>query len=406
MASSSGARGDEPASGDEPAGGDEPAAGPAPEAWREFRAQLISGGIKLTTTSAEGEDADGTTPRKPAQPAPRVAVAPRNEELLKTQNEALYAEYVNGAWAHVSPPEPGGLLCRLPLQAQIMHYMRDERAVGKGAVWGERMREKLRTELPKASDGTARPELYAEWLANTAYCYRLVEGSVLATMRDMQRRARARGPLTSSSMKEEELVLLQLFSAAQETWQEVCLVTAMRGPDRAEGVVLNRPLAKAVDRQLAKVLLGAEKPGAPAPDDAQLSRLVGAFGAHAGVYFGGPDGQLEPGLFVHGIDDLPGAVEVSPGTRIYTGGLEAAVDGILVGKYKPLDFRFFVGRHSDLSTAQGEYVALACARPVALKQCLGLPKPLWHEVMEMAGGECARLSRLEITKREDLQDDE
>ena len=32
---------------------------------------------------------------------------------------------------------------------------------------------------------------------------------------------------------------------------------------------------------------------------------------------------------------------------------------------------------------------------VALKQCLGLPKPLWHEVMELCGGECATLSRLE-----------
>ena len=36
----------------------------------------------------------------------------------------------------------------------------------------------------------------------------------------------------------------------------------------------------------------------------------------------------------------------------------------------------------------------AGARPVALKQCLGLPKPLWHEVLELCGGECRELSRL------------
>ena len=39
---------------------------------------------------------------------------------------------------------------------------------------------------------------------------------------------------------------------------------------------------------------------------------------------------------------------------------------------------------------------------VALKQCLGLPKPLWHEVLEMCGGESAELSSIELTKRDDL----
>lgn len=376
---------------------EEPASGPAPEAWREFRAQLIAGGIKLTT----GPDASTGAAEREVERA-RVVVAPRNEELLKAQNEQLYAEYVNGAWAHVSPPEPGGLMCRMPLQAQIMYYMRDERAAGPCSLWGERMREKLRAELPTATDVEAQ----GRWLANTEYCYRMIEGTVLETMREMQQRARARGSLDSSSMKEHELQLLRLFSAAQETWQEVCLVTAMRGPDRAEGVVLNRPLAKQVDSSLANLLLGGEKPGAAAPDDALLSRLVDAFGAKAGVYVGGPDAQTESALLVHGHDGLPGAVEVSPGTRIFTGGLEAAIDGVLAGELQPLDFRFFVGRHSALSTAQGEYVALACARPIALKQCLGLPKPLWHEVMELAGGECAKLSRIEITKRDDLPNEE
>ncbi|KAG8458528.1 hypothetical protein KFE25_003063 [Diacronema lutheri] len=400
---------------DTAADANEPAArasGPAPEAWREFRAQLIAGGIRLTT-----EDAAAAAPSTEAQP--RVVVARRNEELLRAQNAQLYDEYVNGAWAHVSPPEPGGLMCRLPLQAQIMYFMRDERRTGECAGWGELMRERLRSELPTeppaatdgadaAADGgggSGARNVYAEWLANTAYCYRLVESTVLETMRGMQQRARTRGPLDSSGLKGHELALLRFFSAAQDCWQEVCLVTSTSAPDRAEGVVINRPLAKAIDRQLAKLLLGGERPGAPEPDERALDRLVGAFGAQAGVYVGGPDAQREPALFVHGIDGLSGAVEVSPGTRIFTGGLDAAIDGVISGTYKPLDFRFFVGRTRALSTAQGEYIALACARPIALKQCLGLPKPLWHEVMELAGGECAQLSRMEITKRDDLTDE-
>ncbi|KAJ1482350.1 hypothetical protein T484DRAFT_1804143, partial [Baffinella frigidus] len=50
--------------------------------------------------------------------------------------------------------------------------------------------------------------------------------------------------------------------------------------------------------------------------------------------------------------------------------------------------------------------AVACARPLALKQCLGLPKPLWHEVMERCGGRSLELSKLELVRRDDLEEDE
>ena len=43
---------------------------------------------------------------------------------------------------------------------------------------------------------------------------------------------------------------------------------------------------------------------------------------------------------------------------------------------------------------------------MALKQCLGLPKPLWHEVMELCGGELAAWSTIELRKRTDLEGDE
>jgi hypothetical protein len=91
---------------------------------------------------------------------------------------------------------------------------------------------------------------------------------------------------------------------------------------------------------------------------------------------------------------------------VYVGGLEAALDGVLAGRFKPLDFRFFVGRRRGLAAETAGYLSIACARPLALKQCLGLPKPLWHEVLEFAGGDYAELSRLELTKREDLEEDD
>ena len=85
-------------------------------------------------------------------------------------------------------------------------------------------------------------------------------------------------------------------------------------------------------------------------------------------------------------------------------GLARAPRRGLSSALPPQDFRWFIGRHSSLECDEREWVAAACARPVALKQCLGLPKPLWHEVMELCGDWCAELSQIEIQKRTDLED--
>ena len=69
----------------------------------------------------------------------------------------------------------------------------------------------------------------------------------------------------------------------------------------------------------------------------------------------------------------------------------AATHAKAASERQPLDFRWFVGRRVGVATDDGAWCPIACARPVALKQCLGLPKPLWHEVLELCGGECLRL---------------
>ena len=164
------------------------------------------------------------------------------------------------------------------------------------------------------------------------------------------------------------------------------------------------------DADVALLLLngaGESRRGLPPLYDADfVKRFVKAFGDEAAVYMGGPEKQDAPGLLIHGFA-LDGATELAPGTGIYVGGIEAAVEAVLAGTRKPLDFRWFVGRRLAVSSAGGAWCSVACARPVALKQCLGLPKPLWHEVLELCGGEPAELSRIEILKRPDLaQQDE
>jgi glucose-6-phosphate 1-epimerase/putative transcriptional regulator len=117
-----------------------------------------------------------------------------------------------------------------------------------------------------------------------------------------------------------------------------------------------------------------------------LIKFMLAFGQECAVYIGGPDAQDQPAVMIHGHADLPGAVELASGTNLFRGGsLDAAMDGVLWGKYRPMDFRFFVGRHDykehllDVAVVLGKYQPVACARSLALKQCISLPKPLWHE---------------------------
>lgn len=38
----------------------------------------------------------------------------------------------------------------------------------------------------------------------------------------------------------------------------------------------------------------------------------------------------------------------------------------------------------------------AASRPIVLKQCLQLPKPLWKEVLECMGGEYAAAAREDV----------
>jgi hypothetical protein len=208
-------------------------------------------------------------------------------------------------------------------------------------------------------------------------------------------------------------LLLTLLTAneRQETWQEVCLVV---GADDATGkssaLVLNRPMAFKLTANLARMVLqGSLARATVVKDDVpDLDHFMQAFGTECAVYVGGPDNQDAPATLVHGFKELPGAVEVSPGANIYTGGMDAAIQGVIDGKYKALDFRFFVGKHSfddnvlELECILGKYQPIACARPLALKQCISLPKPLYHEVLELCGGELKMISQLELLKRDDI----
>lgn len=161
----------------------------------------------------------------------------------------------------------------------------------------------------------------------------------------------------------------------------------------AKTIAINRPMAFKLSESLGRLVLlgaflatgGVEKRERTGLETQLLVKFLAAFENECGVYVGGPHKMEEPAKMIHGISDLPGAVEISPGTGIFMGGVEAACDGVLSGKYKPLDFRFFIGHTSyvggelDRAVELGKYQPVACSRPLVLKQCIQLPKPLWHE---------------------------
>lgn len=306
-------------------------------------------------------------------------------------------------------------MTRLPIEAQLAHLMQNDEM----SEWGQKLSLRLEEEIKgvagvTSTDDTASPEEMKQqrresWAANTAFMYKLSK----AVLRDGFDGLASKGKVSLDRLKSHEKELLELYTKYQDSWQEVLLVLShdALAPKPSRALVINRPIRVGMDVTFASIFLNGQDAVQADLDSELLLKFVMAFGREGAFYLGGPQRVGEPGRVVHGIQELEGAEELAPGTGIYCGGLEDAVKGVLEGRYKPLDFRFFLGCREweagglDQAVGAGEYRSVACARPIALKQCLGLPKPLWHEVMELCGGESKELSRLEILQREDLESD-
>lgn len=277
----------------------------------------------------------------------------------------------------------------MPIEAEIYRNHRH-------SITGKKLRKKFKVDNTEPS----------VW-------YRKAQLLVEHEMMEIAEKAGDDGQIDASTLDDESAELLQLYLDNQETWQEVCLVLER---DECTGttttLVLNRPMALKLTENLAQLVLHGifrtEQKTKHEPKT-DIIKFMLAFGQECAVYIGGPDDQDQPAEIIHGIADLPGAVEISPRSGIYVGGLEAAVDGVLKRKYKPMDFRFFVGRRSydesalDVACLLGKYQPVAIARSLVLKQCISLPKPLWHEVLELCNGEMKEISHLELSKRDDLR---
>jgi hypothetical protein len=334
--------------------------------WRSFRMNLANSAAASTSTTSTSiidgidlsEDSstskittttdDDTTSSTTAAPERPKSVSKQNELLLSAQNSALAEEYINGVWAHESSiPEVGGLVCRMPLESEIYRGSPDSFMYNKLQTFLE-SDEYDRTEDVTSRQGrslrsssTASQSMsFSALAAKTVFWYRGAEKLLKKELATIMSAANANGRIDPSELDEESLELLQLYMDHQSTWQEVCLVVEM--DDKGGGsktITINRPMAFKLSKSMARlVLMGAytTQAGGGENDSVAVTRkerdggetqnlvkFLGAFENQCAVYVGGPDDMDKPAVLVHGIADLPGAVEISRGTGIYQGGLEA-----------------------------------------------------------------------------------
>lgn len=317
------------------------------------------------------------------------------------------------------------MVIRLPVEAEIYRG-------GTKSLIGEELLKRMEIE-DEGSSGSSylslgggggsssdrkTPELSFSLLAaQTLLWYKKAQTLIEEEMVSIANSANENGVVDPKVLSKKASSLLNIYLDNQDAWQEVCLVTerdAAQGT--ATGFVLNRPMAFTANRELATIVLNGSgedimENTLSASQSRKMVQFCTAFAKNCAVYIGGPNKLEEPAVMIHGYGEIDGAQEIAPGTKVYKGGIDAAMEGILAGKYNPLDFRFFIGRHEytdnglDVAVHLNKYQSIACARPIILKQCIQLPKPLWHEVLELCGGELQELSKLEMMKREDLNVD-
>jgi len=158
-----------------------------------------------------------------------MGVSRKNEELLQSQNKELANEYLSGIWAHeVSEPEVGGLVCRLPLEAEI---------------W----RSKTRSEIGrKLQDSLTSDE------SKPGAWYKAAQNLIEKELKKMADKAQ-NGKIDPRDLKPDAMELLRMVAENQENWQQVGLI--LERSTSTKVVTINRPLSLKLSEDLAKFLL-------------------------------------------------------------------------------------------------------------------------------------------------------
>eukprot|EP01025_Chloroclados_australasicus_P014945 TRINITY_DN1707_c0_g1_i1.p2 TRINITY_DN1707_c0_g1~~TRINITY_DN1707_c0_g1_i1.p2 ORF type:complete len:322 (-),score=35.56 TRINITY_DN1707_c0_g1_i1:328-1200(-) len=161
-------------------------------------------------------------------------------------------------------------------------------------------------------------------------------------------------------------------------WQQVILVVAHNNRGTA-GLVLNRPSTLTIGNQGRRIL----------KSKGISVELCNVFPDHA-IYMGGYEAQHVMQA-IHNNPNIAGSQELISG--VYIGDYETfpAVYTAALNGYNTQNVKFFAGfemwsaEQLKSELADGFWICAACSNNVILKQCLGLPVPLWVEVQQLMG---------------------
>merc|ERR1712062_860161 len=121
------------------------------------------------------------------------------------------------------------------------------------------------------------------WSLNTNYCYRVTEALIQDALAGIESRASG-GRLDLSELGQEERELVFMYNkAGAMAWQSVCLVLRTKpgsAADAAEAVAINRPYFKAINPELAHLLLNGAEGGVQFDGDT-VTACARAFGREA-----------------------------------------------------------------------------------------------------------------------------
>jgi len=161
-------------------------------------------------------------------------------------------------------------------------------------------------------------------------------------------------------------------------WQSVILVLNHDPDNGTFGVVLNRPTGAHVCN-VADIM--------PA--------LREAFG-EAPLYLGGPMGLDEVNV-VHAVEGVEGAIEIRKG--LYHGGVAGLQERAEQGQLDLAKVRFEAGHAAwnpgqlEQEIEKGWWYPAVCSPELVVRPCIGLPVPLWCQILDLMGGEYAEIGK-------------
>ena len=156
-------------------------------------------------------------------------------------------------------------------------------------------------------------------------------------------------------------------------WMEQAVIFILEHSEEGSlGLVLNRPSPF----KLAQLMKGENR----------FSKNM--------LYVGGHD--QEHTMVIHPYNTVKRCVEVIPG--VFMGG-EVDLEGTEADEFNPDRFKFFAGYTRwapgalERQCRNRKWWPIAAAAPLILRPILELPKPFWREVLELCGGELAKIAQ-------------